>query len=158
MDGYHVRVHRKLRRLWSNWRQFGTFHDKSAPMRNIIRTIGSELLHVRPETSTREYLTAMGEDAIWLNLDERYTWGRYVLDAAALGVPIVTTRSTGHGQVLFPRTTVETAFSIDNALRHATMLLEDSDFYADVAGFAKEHIWQYNAPLIVQSLYRHLGI
>ncbi len=158
MDGYHVRMHRKLGNLLSNRRQFGSLFDSSAPLRQATQPFGAQDLYVRPETGTRDYLSAMGANALWVNLDERYTWGRYVLDAAALGVPIVTTRSTGHGQVLFPHTTVETAFAVDDALHHARSLLSDSGLYADVAAYAQEHIWQYDAPLIVQTLYRHLGI
>lgn len=158
MDGYHVRMHRKLGNLWSNWRQFGTLYDSSAPLRQATQAFDVEDLHVRPETGTQDYLGAMGANALWINLDERYTWGRYVLDAAALGVPIVTTRSTGHGRVLFPRTTVETAFSVVEAVRYARTLLSDQDAYTHVAAYAQEHIWQYDAPVIVQSLYHHLGI
>lgn len=158
MDGYHVRMHRKLGNLWSNWRQFATLYDSSAPLRQVTQVFDANDLHVRSETDTRDYLSAMGANALWVNLDERYTWGRYVLDAAALGVPIITTRSTGHGPVLFPRTTVETAFSVDDALRLARTLLDDPGFYAEVAAHAQEQIVQYDAPLIVQSLYRHLGI
>jgi hypothetical protein len=158
MDGYHVRMHRKIGNAWSNLQQFGTIHDSSAPLRQVEASFRAENLHVRPETTTKEYLTAMGANVLWMNLDERYTWGRYVLDAAALGVPIVTTRSTGHGQLLFPRTTVETAFSQRDAVALANALLHDADLYANVAEHAREHIWQYDAPVIVRSLYDHLGL
>lgn len=158
MDGFHVRMHRKVRNICSNWRQFGTLLDRSAPLRKAESEFNIEHLHVHTETSTRDYLAAMGANMLWINLDERYTWGRYVLDAAALGVPLVTTRSTGHGQLLFPRTTVETAFSLPDAIQHASSLLEDANYYADVVGFAQNQVWQYDSPAIVQSLYDHLSI
>lgn len=90
-------------------------------------------------------------------MDERYTWGRYVLDAACLGVPIITTRSTGHGDVLFPDVTVENAFEIGQAVRCARSVLDDDDRYNAVAAYAQEHIWQYNAPQVVSSLLRQLN-
>lgn len=70
---------------------------------------------------------------MWLNLDQRYTWGRYVLDAAALQVPIITTRSTGHAENFFPQTMVENAFELDKAAELITRLLNDKDFYREVA-------------------------
>ena len=49
----------------------------------------------------------------WLNLDPRFTWARYrQIDAAALGIPIITTASTGHGEILFPQTTLANEYQL----------------------------------------------
>lgn len=158
VDGYHVRMHRRLSELYRNWKCYGTVFDKSAPAK-IAMSMYSELdLTARPESRMAEYYCAMGRNALWINMDERYTWARYVLDAAALGVPIVTTRSTGHGDVLFPDTTVQTPFDVVDAVKRARRLLDDPDHCAHVSAHAQEHIWQYDAPKVVEALHAELGV
>ena len=68
-----------------------------------------------------------------MNLDSRYTWGRYVLDAAALCIPIITTTATYHGPIFFPETTVPHAMDIDRAIEIGKRLTSDRDFYQHVA-------------------------
>lgn len=158
IDGYHVRMHRRLSELYRNWKRYGTMFDKGAPAHQALRTYGEMQLSVHPESRMAEYYSAMGRNALWINMDERYTWARYVLDAAALGVPIITTRSTGHGDVLFPDTTVETPFDVVDAVERSRRLLDDADHYADVSRHAQEHIWQYDAPKVVQALFAELSL
>ena len=158
VDGYHVRMHRRLSDLRSNWKRFGTLVDKGAPARQALEMYDDVQLSVHPESRMSEYYTAMGRNTLWINMDERYTWARYVLDAAALGVPIITTRSTGHGDVLFPETTVETPFDVTDAVQRGRRLLDDPEHYAQVAQHAQENIWQYDAEKVVQKLYAQLGV
>ncbi|MBU3678946.1 MAG: hypothetical protein FGM32_04980 [Candidatus Kapabacteria bacterium] len=158
VDGYHVRMHRRLSELHRNWKRYGTIFDKSAPA-TIARSMYRDMdLTARPESRMAEYYAAMGRNMLWINMDERYTWARYVLDAAALGVPIITTQSTGHGDVLFPDTTVATPFDVVDAVRRSRRLLDDVDHYCHVSAHAQELIWQYDAPKVVSALYAELGI
>jgi hypothetical protein len=51
------------------------------------------------EMYLRDYLHLLNATAkVSVGLDHRYTWGRHVLDCATLGIPLVTTESTGHGE------------------------------------------------------------
>lgn len=156
VDGYHVRMHRRVSELLTNWKRFGTLFDKGAPARQALSMYRDMDLTVHPESRMSDYYASMGRSALWINLDERYTWARYVLDAAALGVPIVTTRSTGHGDVLFPETTVETPFDVVDAVARCRRLLDDPDHYENVSRYAQEHIWQYDAAKVVRDLYAAL--
>jgi hypothetical protein len=158
VDGYHVRMHRRLSELRSNVKRFGTLLDKGAPARQALEMYCDLQLTVHPESRMADYYTSMGRRALWINMDERYTWGRYVLDAAALGIPMITTRSTGHGPVLFPESCVETAFDIGDAVERAQHLLNDPEHYERVSRYAQEQIWQYDAKIVVQALYAQLGV
>lgn len=158
VDGYHTRMIRRLSDLRSNWKRFGTLLDKGAPVRQALEMYTDLDLTVHPESRMSDYYTAMGRSALWINMDERYTWARYVLDAAALGVPMITTRSTGHADVLFPTTTVETPFDVVEAVERSRRLLDDAEYYAQVSQHAQQNIWQYDASKVVQKLYAQLGV
>jgi hypothetical protein len=88
----------------------------------------------------------------WLNLDPRFTWARYVLDAAALGIPIITTVSTGHGETLFPYTTLADEYQLGTAIELGKRLLEDSAFYRSVTEYAEEYITSFSSEQCVNRL------
>lgn len=94
-------------------------------------------LTVAPQVSLNDFLARGARSLLWMNLETRYTWGRYVIDAAALGIPIVTTRETGHGPVLFPDLTVDSPYDVAAARVLAARLLEDDAFYRSTI----EHAW-----------------
>ena len=89
---------------------------------------------------------------LWVNLDPRFTWGRFVLDAAALGIPIVSTESTGHGSLLFPKTTVKDAFQVKDAIDIAQRLVEDGSFYEETVAWADAHIQPFGYEASAQAL------
>jgi hypothetical protein len=91
-------------------------------------------LEIMPFTEDMtKYLTQNAGSYLWVDLDSRYTWARYVLDAAALCMPIITTSSTYHGEIFFPQTTVAHAVDIDRAIEIGKRLSTDRDFYEHVA-------------------------
>lgn len=98
-----------------------------------------------------------GGCCLWVNLDPRYTWARYVLDAAALGVPIITTRSTAHAERLFPDTTVRDVFAVDEAVAIGERLLSDEPFRLSVIEHAREDLSLYSADACVGRLSEALG-
>jgi hypothetical protein len=108
MDPWHF--HKKARMLYHE-PEFTIYRDEPLP----------------------EFFRRNGGAYLWLNLDERYTWGRYVLDAAALQIPIIATRSTGHAEHFFPGTMVENEFDVDKARQLITALLQDEEFYRSVS-------------------------
>jgi hypothetical protein len=84
---------------------------------------------------TESYLTEHSGSYFWINLDSRYTWSRFTLDAAALCMPLITTSSTYHGEVFFPETTLPHAMDIERAVEIGTRLKNDRDFYDRVAAY-----------------------
>ena len=129
--GYEKRLSRTRRTILRTLREHKTmdpwhFHKKAKilyrePQFTIYR-----------EEGLPEFFQRNGAAYLWLNLDPRYTWGRYVLDAAALQVPIITTKSTGHGENFFPETTLDNEFEIEKAIELVKRLLTDEEFYRDV--------------------------
>ncbi len=130
--GYEKRLSRKFRTIMKHLRIHRSlnpnyFHEK---VRSLYK---DNSLEIRRETWLSEFFRHNSGAYLWFNLDPRYTWGRYVLDAAALQIPIVTTRSTGHAEKFFPKTMVETEFDIEQAYDLVCRLLNDRDFYEEVA-------------------------
>jgi len=81
------------------------------------------------------YFSETSNSYFWISLDSRYTWSRFVLDAAALGMPLITTASTHHGAVFFPDTTLPHAMAIDRAIELGQRLITDRNFYERVASY-----------------------
>ena len=82
---------------------------------------------------SKKYFVENGSSYLWMNLESRYTWARFVLDAAALCIPIITTCPTHHGEVFFPQTTVAHVMDIERAIDIGRRLSRDRDFYEHVA-------------------------
>lgn len=110
----------------------------------------------RMENDLPDFWRQAGRCRIWINLDPRYTWGRYVLDAAALGVPIIATRSTDHAPVLFPETTVESPFDVEEAIRIGKRLIADEAWAKKVAAYAKANLHTFSAEECAKRLYAAL--
>jgi hypothetical protein len=92
------------------------------------------------ERGLTDFWREAGACRVWIDLDPRFTWARFVLDAAALGVPIITTDSTAHGRLLFPDTTVESVFRVDEAIAIGRRLLEDETAAHDVVRAARQKL------------------
>ncbi len=110
-------------------------------------------LEVLPETSLKEYFRFNSKSFIWLNIDPRFTWGRFVLDAAALGIPMVTTSSTGHGDILFPFTCLNNEFDNEKALELIKRLSTDRDFYNQVSNYPENKMNYYKPENMVKRLF-----
>lgn len=143
--GFSQVMLRRLNRVVSNWKNFGSITDKNITKKNTEKTYNDPDLTIYLEKSISEYFRFNGAAYMWMNLDNRYTWGRYVLDAAALRMPIITTESTVHGISLFPDTTVRDHFDIDKAVEIGKRLIEDAGFYRDVAesAYNKLQVFSY---------------
>jgi hypothetical protein len=104
------------------------------------------------------YLRENGNAYLWIDLDSRYTWSRFVLDAAALAIPIITTSSTCHGQLLFPETTVAHAMDIEHAIALGKRLSSDRAFYDHVASYPADKMDFLRAEPMKRALLRALGM
>ena len=114
--------------------------DKLKYIKKTNKIYNDENLTLYPMGSMDSFLKVASKSKIWINLDSRYTWARYVLDAAALGIPIITTSSTGHANTLFPNTTIDNPFDTSRAVEIGLKLLKDKDYYKDVIEIAKEKL------------------
>ena len=65
-----------------------------------------------------------------------YTWGRYSLDFAALGIPVVGSYRQFTQSILFPSLCFEPYLETGQAVEAAKRLMVDRDFYGDVARYA----------------------
>ncbi len=116
------------------------------------------LLEVLMETTPQRYLERAGRARVWMNLDTRYTWGRNVLDGAALGVPVISTRETWHATSLFPDLVVNSPYDIDGATALAARLLSDDRFYLDVVTRAEAAVEEYSPERVLSRLLQAGGI
>lgn len=115
-------------------------------------------LEVRLQTGLAEYFRYVRKLFVWVNLDARYTWARYVLDAAALGIPIITTENTWQGPRLFPDLVVQSPYDVKGAEALARRLTEDADFYESVVVQASAQLDWYRPEATVQRLYEALNL
>ncbi len=102
------------------------------------------------------YLTFEAESFAFMNLDHRYTQGRNVLDCAALGIPCIATRSTGHAQDFFPSLMVADEFCTEEAAMKLQWLHAD-DYYALCANTPMEHFAQYTYDAIREKILTYLN-
>ncbi len=120
--------------LLSLIRRRSAFWGSQERIRAARALYADDALEIVPFTEDMaKYLTQNAGVYLWVDLDSRYTWARYVLDAAALCMPILTTSSTSHGDIFFPQATVAHAMDIDRAIEIGKRLSTDRDFYEHVA-------------------------
>ena len=110
------------------------------------------------ERSTADFYKEASGCRLWINLDPRTTWARYVLDAAALQIPIISTETTDHASILFPETTVRDAYCIEEAISIGKRLLAEPDFAARVTREAYDRLEPYMPAACVRRLSEALGL
>jgi hypothetical protein len=98
-----------------------------------------------------------GECRIWVNLDPRFTWARWVLDGAALGVPVISTASTAHSSLVFPELTVPDIFATADAAAMAKRLISNSEFYTEAIDKAWHALETFKPDAVVGRLEVALG-
>lgn len=133
--GYEIRKSREGRLLLSELLNTGSFTwDREANIKKAKAIYRDKLLDIHEFTKDiKKYFIENSDSYFWMNLDSRYTWARFVLDAAALCMPIISTTSTYHGGIFFPQTTVAHAMDIERAIEIGRRLIGDRDFYEHVA-------------------------
>jgi SAM-dependent methyltransferase len=151
--GYERRLSRKFRNLLSYFRDYGTLFNVDINREYVSKLLHSADLTIEYAKPFKEYYAHASSSLLWLNLDDRYTWGRYVLDAAALGVPIISTISTGHAPKLFPELTVQNPFDIDTAVQMAHRVMDDDRFAKNACDYALEHIQEFKPDMMMKKLY-----
>lgn len=104
------------------------------------------------ERELPDFWREAGACQLWVNLDPRTTWARYVLDAAALGVPIISTESTAHAPLLFPETTVRDVYCIEEAIEIGRRLLRDEALVERVVCQARAGLEEFTAQACVRRL------
>lgn len=133
--------------------------DREENADRMRRLCGDDALGCMTYTKdASRYLTESGNAQLWLDLDDRYTWGRFVLDAAALSMPIIATASTGHSEVLFPLTTVAHFMDIERAIEIGKRLISDRAFYEHVSAFPAEGLESFKAEPMKRALLGALGV
>lgn len=128
---------RPLLRLRASWQRRRGGHD-GAPIVRVVQQI--EFLR---RGSWGLYLAHIASAKIMIDLNNRATVGRNALDCAALGIPCVSTADSDLQHRLFPATTVEHAWALDDALAVCRRLLTDDSFYREVVECAKERVVEY---------------
>ncbi len=149
---------RNIRGMKQNFVENRVLFDKYVLVKKIHYYYTSPSIAVEQNVDLTQIFRKIASKKYWINLDTRYTWGRYVLDAASLGIPIITTESTGHAETLFPLTTLKNGFDIDGAVKLGKKLITDAGFYLEVSNYAKEQIKQYGLDSIRSKILSLLSI
>lgn len=149
--GCELRLTRRLKTVPGAIRKYKTIAPEYF-WKKIRRTYEMPDIDIRGIRRPEDHLREGGQALLWLNFDERYTWGRNVLDAAALGVPVIATRSTGHAQDFFPQLMLETPFDLEKAFQLAARLVTDEAFYRDSVAIPLERIEHLEQSVMVKKL------
>lgn len=137
--GYEKRISRRFNTIKENLIVHRSF-NATKYFELVKKAYADKSLRVYQDVSIHQYLVDNAAALLWINLDDRFTWGRYVIDAAALQVPIITTSSTGHAEDFFPHTTLKHEFQIKEAIELGKRLINDPDFYKMVAEVPEEKL------------------
>jgi hypothetical protein len=130
--GFEHRLSRRLNTIRKYLRKYRSL-DPQHLIDKAKQLYDEPSLDVSRERSLPDHMHSNGQALFWLNFDPRYTWGRNVLDAAALGVPVIATRSTGHAEDFFPQLMLENPFELEKACAYAKHLIEDKEYYKEVS-------------------------
>jgi hypothetical protein len=158
--GYESRNSREGRLLLSELVRTGSFAwDREANIKKAKTIYNDNFLDIHEFTKDiKKYFIENSNSYFWMNLDSRYTWARFVLDAAALCMPIISTTSTYHSVIFFPQTTVAHAMDIERAIEIGKRLISDQDFYEHVAMYPDGKMEFLKAEPMKLALLGALGI
>lgn len=158
--GYETGKSCEARQLLSEFIRTGSISlDKEANIKNAGTVYNDSRLAVRKFTKDlKKYFTENSDPYFWIDLDPRYTWGRFVLDAAALAMPIISTTSTYHSEMFFPQTTVAQAMDLERAIDIGKRLTRDPDFYEHVATYPAGKMEFLKAEPMKRALLAPLGL
>lgn len=158
--GYEAIKSREGKQLLSELISTGSFSwDRKANLKKAKALYNDETLDIHLFTKDlNKYFMENSDSYLWVNLDSRYTWGRFVLDAAALSIPIISTASTCHSETFFPWTTVAHAMDIERAIEIGRRLISDQDFYELVALYPAGKMESLKAEPMKLALLAALGL
>jgi hypothetical protein len=158
--GYEVRKSREGKLLLSELMKTGSFSwDREANIKKAKTFYNDNFLDIHQFTKDlKKYFIENSDSYFWINLDTKYTWARFVLDAAALCMPIISTSSTYHSEIFFPQTTVAHAMDIERAIEIGKRLISDQDFYEHVAMYPAGKMAFLEAEPMKRALLGALGI
>lgn len=154
--GNEHRLSRKVKTIGKHLRKHGSL-DPEYLIDKAKQLYGEPSLDVSRERTLPDHMRTNGQALLWLNFDPRYTWGRNVLDAAALGVPVIATRSTGHAEDFFPQLILEHPFELEKAYGYAKRLIDDKEYYREVATIPIDRFEHLRAEVMKEKLLRSLA-
>lgn len=91
-----------------------------------------------------EYMPKYSRAYFAVHLDTLYTYGRFPLDMAALGIPTIGSDRNHTNRFLWPRLTVDPIRGIPSAHKLASRLINDKDFYLEQIHSAQEALSQFS--------------
>lgn len=97
-----------------------------------------------PYLSWTNYMTKYTHAYLAVHLDTLYTYGRFPLDMAALGIPTIGSDRNHTNRILWPQLTVDPIRGIHAAHKLATRLINDKDFYLSQINSAREALSQFS--------------
>jgi hypothetical protein len=155
--GFERKLVRTPRMLMQNLLKHRTL-NKSYFVEKAQRVYNNPKLMINQEKFFFEYLSTISNSYFAVNLDNRYTWSRLVIDAAVLQIPMITTKSTGHGETFFPQTCIENGFDLEKAIELSLRLVNDAEFYNSVAKYPNDKLDFLRHENMKKRLLEKLGI
>lgn len=108
-----------------------------------LKKYNLEKIYMKKYLSWFDNLQYWKESFLAVDIDSCFTVGRNVLDAAALGCPIIGYNSDFQLQ-LFPSLSISNELDYKNVKYLVNKLIKDENFYNSVVSYANEKIWDYS--------------
>lgn len=96
---------------------------------DLIKTLGLKNINGAPYLDWKQYAERYSQAYIGIHLDTLYTWGRFPLDMAALGIPVIGSNRNQTNNILWPELTVDPIQETGVAVLVAQRLLKDRTYY-----------------------------
>jgi len=143
---------RQLRFSWRQWLQKSGIDYRSmlkfkkkvlSPKSVPLPLINRNGLALYRRRTWLHYLPEMAKTMLVIDLNNRETVGRNAQDCAAVGVPCISTHCSDLQYRLFPETTLEDSWNVDQAVLLSQKLLQDEDFYKATIEYAATALTTY---------------
>lgn len=94
-----------------------------------INLLGLNNVELFPYSDWQVFMERYSQAYFCVHLDTLYTWGRFPLDMAAMGIPVIGTDRNQTNKVLWPELTIDPVKEIFRAQQLACRLVNDKEFY-----------------------------
>lgn len=95
----------------------------------LSNALGIENIEFSPYLGWEDYMKRYSRTYFCIHLDTLYTYGRFPLDMAALGIPVIGSNRNHTNKILWPGLTIDPIKETKRAGPMIDQLLNDKDFY-----------------------------
>jgi len=109
-----------------------------------------------PYSDWPEFIQRYCQAYFCIHLDTSYTLGRFPLDMAALGIPVIGSNRNQTNKILWPDLSIDPVKDILMAKKLATRLIADKDFYLSQVRSGGLALAEFSPDIVKNRLLKHI--